>query len=124
MQGVGTAACSMHVALERIISTSTGTVRTIATSGSLFQQTLQATYPGFATLPVGRRSPRPFCLVTSISSVVACHQVLACWQLVEGAEPAQLRRQLAAALPNAPRADVQAVRCASCTMLQCCNAHM
>ena len=37
--------------------------------------------------------------------------MLACWQLLEGAEPAQLRRQLAAALPNAPPARVQAVRC-------------
>jgi hypothetical protein len=41
---------------------------------------------------------------------IAHYQVLACWQLLEGAEPAQLRRQLADALPNAPRAAVQAVR--------------
>ena len=38
-------------------------------------------------------------------------QVLACWQLLEGAEPAKLRRQLADALPDAPPARVQAVRC-------------
>lgn len=39
--------------------------------------------------------------------------IVACWQLVSGGEPQALRRALAAGLPNAPKADVQAVRCIS-----------
>lgn len=61
---MGTAAgavCPMHVALERVVATSSG-------------------------------------------------NIVACWQLVSGGEPAALRRALAAGLPNAPKADVQAVR--------------
>ena len=69
VKAAAAAFCPMHVALERVIATSSG-------------------------------------------------NIVACWQVVSGGEPAALRRTLAAGLPNAPKAHEQAVRC-SPSYLKC-----